>query len=283
MTTRGRRGTGALGHVGQCPLPHRARSRTAGLGLALLLLLSSCAGAANRPHPAVTLTELASYSLDINEPSGLALDADRASLWVVGNNPSRVSRISLDGRTLATLTYHGSDLEGICLDASDSSLWVAEERQRAVVHLSRSGRELSRTMLPIGGVANHGLEGIALSRSGAMWVLQEKTPGRLLALTSTRALGTAYPLAFARDYSDLCWDPSGAWFWVLSDEDRSLFRCSATGEALADYGVSAAKPEGLAVDPESGRVYIASDSKNRLYIYALPQGETSQPAGRYGR
>jgi uncharacterized protein YjiK len=238
--------------------------------LSLGLFLASCAGDSEGARPAVSLGLAASFPLQFQEPSGLALDAGGEALWVVGNDPSRVYRISLEGRTLAKLTYEGKDLEGIVLDPADSSLWVVEERAIEVVHLDRTGNELARTRLGLSGSTNSGLEGICLSPAGTVLVLKEKDPGLLIELTASLAVAVQYPLAFAEDYSDLTWDPSGSWLWVLSDQDRTLFRCSPSGEPLAAYGISAAKPEGVAVDAARGLVYVVSDSRNRLYVYTLP-------------
>lgn len=234
------------------------------------LLLVSCARSSEGVRPAISLDLVASYSVEVNEPSGLALDAGGDALWVVGNGPSRVYRVSLEGRTLATLAYQGKDLEGIALDPVDSTLWVVEERELEVVHLDRTGKELGRTRVNLGSSGNSGLEGICLSPSGAVLVLKEKDPGLLVELTAQLALVVQHPLAFAEDYSDLTWDSSGPWLWMLSDQNRALFRCSPSGEPLAVFGVSAAKPEGVAVDAGRGLVYVVSDSKDRLYVYVLP-------------
>lgn len=247
-------------------VPHRGL-----IVLFLGLFLASCADGAARTRSTVSLDLVTSFPLQFQEPSGLALDAGGDALWVVGNNPSRIYRITLEGRTLARLSYLGKDLEGIALDPADSSLWVVEEREREVVHLDRTGRELARTQLGLSGSTNSGLEGIGISPEGTMQVLQEKDPGLLAELTAERTLAAVRPLAFAEDYSDLAWDPSGPWLWVLSDQDRTLFRCSPSGEPLAAYGISAAKPEGVAVDTARGQVYVVSDSKDRLYVYALPE------------
>ncbi len=257
----------------------RAARLTAGSAIAAVLLsaLSACAGEGKRPHQAVSLVEVASFPLTVNEPSGLALDIDGASLWTVGNSPSRVYRLSMEGTTLATLSYQGSDLEGIAVDPDDGTLWVLEERARNLVHLSRSGRQQSSTPLALGGAANSGPEGVSFSPARIIWVVQEKKPGQLVRLNESRAIAATIPLAFARDYSDLCWDAGGQWLWVLSDEDRALFRCAPDGTRLASYGIDVVKPEGVAVDAARGRIWVTSDAADRLYAFEMPSLEASAP------
>jgi uncharacterized protein YjiK len=241
----------------------------------LLWALSACAGEGKRPQQSVSLAAVASFPLTVNEPSGLALDIDGATLWAVGNSPSRVYRLTLEGTTLATLSYQGGDLEGIAVDPDDGTLWVLEERTRNLVHLSRSGRLQSSTRLDLGGAANSGPEGISFSPTRTIWVVQEKHPGQLVRLSESRAIAATIPLAFARDYSDLCWDAGGQWLWVLSDEDRALFRCAPDGTRLAGYGIDVVKPEGVAVDPGRGRIYVTSDAADRLYAFEMPSLEAA--------
>ena len=67
------------------------------------------------------LTLLSSHSIDIDELSGLSLDATGTSLWTVGAR--RIYRLSLAGQ-VQELEFKGDNLEGIASDPSDGTLWV---------------------------------------------------------------------------------------------------------------------------------------------------------------
>ena len=79
-------------------------------------------------------------------------------------------------------------------------------------------------------------------------------------------------MGFALDYSGLTWDPKRSSFWIVSDQSRALYLWSPKSGVLEEYGLPFPKAEGIAVDEAAKRIYIVSDSENRLYVFRLPAG-----------
>lgn len=219
----------------------------------------------------IPLTLLASYSLDVREPSGLAVDGAGASLWVVGNRAQRIYRLSLDGEVQDRLDFKGDNLEGIACDPADATLWVVEEQHREVVHLDAKGEVLARHKLDLEGKPNSGLEGICLDSSGTVYVVNEKNPGLFVTLNADLSIASQRQLDFAEDLSGL--DCGDGRFWVLSDQSRMLYRWSPDGGVTGAYPLPFDKAEGVAVDLAAGLVYIVSESEDRLYVYAIEDPE----------
>ena len=204
------------------------------------------------------------WSLEVTEPSGLTFGASREELWVVGNHPERIYRLSASGAILDTLDFDGDDVEGIVFDPSDSALWIAEERRRQVVHISKDGTVTDRWRLDVGEKSNSGLEGIALDGEGELWVLNEKNPGLLIELTSDQSIRRRFELDFAPDFSGLTYDPIRNAFWIASHQGRCLHLWSQQGGLLQSYEVPVDKIEGLAMDPSSSHLFAVSESDQTL-------------------
>jgi uncharacterized protein YjiK len=81
------------------------------------------------------------------------------------------------------------------------------------------------------------------------------------------------------DFSDLCPDRQRDRFWILSEQASALFLYDwAAGRVEATLPLRhsppgseqpIAKAEGLAVDPEAGRLWVAGEKGSRLYTCAL--------------
>ncbi len=245
--------------------------------LALRLAIAVSAAAAlqcSSRAPAATpvtgsLELMATHRLAITEPSGLTLDDSAGVLWTVTNNPDFVYQLDLYGHTLKKLRYAGEDLEGIAYDSSDRTLWVVEENRREVVHLDLEGNVLERQSLGLAGKKNSGLEGICLDHAGHMFVLNEKKPGLFIELKPDHTIATQQKLTFAGDYSDLFATPQPGCFWILSDQSQALYLWDKNKGVLRDYVLPFPKPEGVAVDDVTKRVYVVSDSTNMLYVFKM--------------
>ena len=216
-----------------------------------------------------TLALFYNQSLEVREPSGLALDPERKTLWTVGNN-SDVYQLDLEGAVLARYRGVGADLEGIAFSPVDSTLWVADESDNSLIQLSRSGQRLASHQVALSSEKNKGLEGICLDPQGKVYVLNEKRPGLLVALGPQLSVERQFALTFAGDYSDLAFDAQGGNFCVLSDEDRALFLWNSDRGVSRTFALPFANPEGVAVDPVGQRLYLVSDEEEELYVFGLP-------------
>lgn len=234
----------------------------------LCCLLLSCNGKdPNAPRWSEgQLTLVTSFSLDIDELSGLALDASGTSLWTVGAR--RVYRLSLGGQ-VQKLDFKGDNLEGIASDPSDGTLWVVEEKRREILHLDGRGEVLARRQLDLEGKESSGPEGICLDPSGAIFVLNEKNPGLFVTLAADLSIASQRELDFAKDFSGLDCDGGSGRFWVVSDQSRMLFLWSPDTGVISAYPLPFDKAEGVAVDASTGQIYIVSESESRLYVYSV--------------
>jgi len=218
-------------------------------------------------HPDLPL--LAEYNLNVPEPSGLSFGEKNTSLYTVSDATGLVYRLSLQGKTLATLAFEGSDLEGVAYDSLRGVLWVVEEGRRDLVRLDLQGNETERFHIDFSGPANSGLEGVAVNVSGTVFVLNEKKPPRLLELNSEYGIAKEYAPGATSDYSGLCADTLAGRWWVLSDQDATLFLWDSGQGVLKKYYLGIPKAEGLAIDFKTETVYVVSDSKHKLYVFAL--------------
>lgn len=246
-------------------------------------LLVGCGGGAKvaGPPPPPTIPQLTlieTHALTIPEPSDVAIGEAGMSLWMVGNHPERVYQLDLSGVLIRELPYDGHDLEGVAFDSRDRTLWVAEENRREVVHLDTDGGVLSRNALGLTGELNSGLEGICLGDGGHVFVLNEKLPGMFIDLDLVLTIASEDTLHFASDYSGMTYDPQRACYWITSDESERLFLWSKAGGVAAEYLLPFPKPEGVALDPASHRIYVVSDSTKTLYVYQAPAGSVATRA-----
>jgi uncharacterized protein YjiK len=242
-------------------------------------IVTGCGGGSSptAPQPVPQLTLLETHPLAIPQPSDVTIDDSGTRLWMVGNHPEMVYQLDLQGHLVKTLSYVGQDLEGVAFDRRDSTLWVAEENLHRVVHLDLDGNVLLIHDLGFTTEHNSGLEGICLNDSSRMFVLNEKNPGIFVGLDTGLNVASMDTITFARDFSGMTWNPQKKCFWIVSDQSDRLFLWNPTNTTIAQYELPFPKPEGVAFDPVSNRVYVVSDSTNMMYVFQNTSG--SAPAG----
>lgn len=210
------------------------------------------------------------YDLDVPEPSGLTLNADKSVLYVVSDPPdNQVRKLSLQGEILKTLSYIGRDLEGITYDKSDHTLWVVEEGKREIVHLDTSGNELEQFFVNFPGSDNNGFEGITLGANNNFFVLNEMNPGMILEINTSALILNETEPGTALDYSGICYVPEIEKFFIVSDESKQLMIFNTNLELEDVLIIAIEKAEGIDYDYILNRLYIVSDKKKKLYVYVL--------------
>ena len=251
---------------------------------------------------------IADPGLGLNEPSGLSLNADGTALYTVSDDTKAVFRLSLKGKVSIEESFFMSvtDMEGLALSVDGQRLLAVQEETNTVISVDlASRRELWHR--PLAGMVNYasvamhfppmpdnkGLEGITVNSSNRhVYVVKEGRPGLLIELDadcttilSSRLLttinGFSHPQVGPRrlDFSGLSYDSHRNTLWIASDKGKCLFHYDWERDQvlqridllLNDGGSSkrVRKAEGIAVDPERGRVYVVSDRDAELYVFKL--------------
>jgi len=231
---------------------------------------------ANQPDvpilPEGTLTLLASYPLEVTEPSGLAFGPNNQTLLTVSDNTNQVYELSLEGEILRTWDYQGNDLEGVTYNPFNQTVAITEERERNVVILDYvSGNTLFDYHIDIPmGSENSGLEGIAFNPNNRLYyILNEANPGELILWTPEEGVMTETEFTFAEDYSGIFIETETARMWIVSDMSKALFACDYSGVPQIKYSLSDSKFEGVVVDHSTQTLYLVNDASGKLSIYQI--------------
>ena len=100
------------------------------------------------------------YSIQVSEPSGLAINSEGTNLYTVSDNTNKIYKLSSTGTILKTYNYEGNDLEGVTT-FSNNKLLVVEERTKEVVEYDMgSGSYIKHKIDYENTDSNSGLEGI---------------------------------------------------------------------------------------------------------------------------
>ncbi len=247
------------------------------IGLLFLSLIYACSlkEATDQPPSNSEIQLIQSFPLKVPEPSGLTINSDQKSLWMVSDRTGKIYLTNLQGQILKTLSFIGNDLEGITQDSRDHTLWVAEEQKRELVHLDTLGNELDRHKIAVENRSpNSGLEGLTIDAAhGQMYVVNEKNPRLFLILNPDFSIQHSIAIDFTDDCSGLFYASSTGWIWMVSDASQSLVCMDSLARPLHQYYLGIQKAEGIAVDAVKHMAYIVSDSESKLYWFGLPQAE----------
>jgi len=237
------------------------------VGLSFLIGLNGCSlSEPETKNPAPKLKLVHEYKLKVPEPSGLCFAEDYNSLWLVSDQTGNMYRLNLSGEILETIELQGDDLEGLDLNRVTGEWIVAEERSGLLKFTDARGQVLRQVEI-LTTRDNSGLEGCCADRSGSVFALKEKNPGRWFALQDNGKVQAQTDLKFARDFSDITADTCLNRFWILSDEDQSLFLWDALQGIIETWKIPVENPEGLAVNFRTGEIFIVSDASAGLYIF----------------
>ncbi|MEL7083127.1 MAG: SdiA-regulated domain-containing protein [Cyanobacteria bacterium J06597_1] len=142
-------------------------------------------------------------------------------------------------------------------------------------------------------LANKGLEGITWNEASAtVFTVKEGYPGLLIELSGTLGTIIGHTLLDKRrgfsapelasddiDFSGLCYDRTRNSLWIVSDRAKRLFLFDlATQTVRQSFPLTYSKngkqrrivkAEGVVLDPDNNRLYIASDRKAKIYLYEI--------------
>ena len=215
------------------------------------------------------LEQISSFSIDVPEPSGLAINSSGNILYTVSDNTNKVYKMSTTGVVLQAYDFVGNDLEGIC-SYTNGKLLVAEERTKKIIEFTMAtGANSSHQMDYDNNDANSGIEGVTYNSSAnVIYFLNEKNPGTLFKLNSVFSIINSYELNFANDYSGIFYEGSTNLLWIVSDQSQTINKCTTEGELLESYAINVNKPEGIVV--ANNKIFIVSDSQEALYVFQKP-------------
>lgn len=216
-----------------------------------------------------TLELEASYKIDVLEPSGLAVNSSGTVLYTVSDNTAQVYKLSTTGNVLQTFSYKGDDLEGVST-FNENKLLLAEERTKEIVVLDMVTGEFSNHHINYeNNDSNSGTEGVSYDEnSNTIFILNEKNPGLLIRLRSDFSVIATYKLDFANDYSGIFYESSSNNLWIVSDQSKTINKCSLTGKVIESYSINSTQAEGIAIS--NNKIYIVSDAEAKLYVFKKP-------------
>jgi len=213
---------------------------------------------------------LSTFDIAIAEPSGLTINSSGTILYTVSDNTAQVYRLTTEGNVIQTFSYKGNDLEGVSI-YTGNKLLLAEERTKEIVEFDMSiGNYTKHKIDYVNNDENSGIEGVAFAENlNTIFILNEKSPGKLIRLRSDFSVLVEYELNFASDYSGIFYDSSSSNLWIVSDQNKTLNKCTLKGELIDSYSIRITQAEGVAIT--NNKIYIISDAEEKLYVYKKPQ------------
>jgi len=211
----------------------------------------------------------ASYRIDVLEPSGLAVSSSGDVLYTVSDNTAEIYKLSTRGDVIQTYNYRGNDLEGVSTFTGNKLLLAEERTKEIVVFDIINGTSTKHRINYKNNDENSGMEGVAYnSTDGTIFILNEKNPGKLIRLRADFSIIAAYELDFASDYSGIFHDSSSNSLWIVSDQNKTINKCTLSGELVKAYSISVTQAEGIAI--ANDKIFVVSDAEAKLYTYKKP-------------
>ena len=220
-------------------------------------------------HKKAHLELEASYKINVSEPSGLSINDSGTELYMVSDKTSVVYTLSPTGEVIQTIDFKGSNLEGVST-YTENKLLLAEESSKKIIVLDMVTGEASKHKIKYKNKdKNSGIEGVAFDdNSNTIFILNEKKPGKLIRLRNDFSVLSTHDLKFAADYSGIFYENSSNQLWIVSDQSKTVNKCTLSGELIKSFKIKVAQPEGIAVT--DNHIYIVCDAKATLYVYKKP-------------
>jgi uncharacterized protein YjiK len=207
---------------------------------------------------------LETYKMSIYEPSGLCFTADEKDFFTVSDR-GMLYKISQKGETIKQLPYEGKDFEGVTVDPDNYNIYLVKERSGELIKLDYNGNKLA-TYNIIGDSGNSGLEGVCYDADNEIfYLLKEKNDGLLIKFSISQGKLSETSLQFASDYSGIFFNKTTGSLWIVSDESKTLTKCTTNGVKIKSYKLPITGVEGVVVNNDETIAYVVSDPNNKLY------------------
>lgn len=220
--------------------------------------------------PVGTLELIASYNINVTEPSGLSFGPDKTTLLTVSDNTNQVFEMDMQGNIIRTLNYAGKDLEGVTYNPDENIVAVVEEADREVTLIDyASGNKLETYEINIpSNSPNSGIEGISYNTNNKLYyIVNEVNPDLLIIWDPITGIIGEETLTFAIDYSGIYVDVDRSLLWFISDQAKSIYKCDYNTKVLEIFKLDALKYEGIVVD--GNMMYLVNDATGKLYHYQI--------------
>ena len=244
----------------------------------------------------------------LSEPSGLALSHGGNALWTVSDDTNKIFKLSLDGNLKKKNCFKipDNELEGIVLEPTGKFLFAINESKNEIIQIEIDSQNVTnrKRLSAMSGyetiahffsdsAANKGLEGISWNiKKGNLFVMKESSPGLLIEVSPDLQMIISHCILDGDngfldrkikseeiDFSDICYDHSRDCFWIISDKARRLFLYDGNKNTVLQSASLAymkkgeyreiEQAEGIAINPESNRLYVVSDKEAVLYVFDI--------------
>lgn len=228
------------------------------------------------------LTQTGAFTL--NRPASLEYDPDFCGLWIANEGPEAILT-TLDGYELRRIRSDMGRIKAIALEGS--ALIVADGRGN-FQRLTKDGAAIAPPFTISSSWAD--TEGMVVDADGSIITVEDDPEylswlapdGQILRRINTMSLNP--PLSEAQGIAR---DPRTGHLLIVDDLEgtNSLYEFDANGTLLStapllEYGTD---PEGIAIRPGSGQLFIAFDSGASVvsfdYTPTLPEGADPLPPG----
>lgn len=221
----------------------------------------------------------------VREASGVACDAPRERLWVVGDE-GRLAWLDGAGGILGSTRVAGN-LEDVAIHTPSGRLLLLAEKKAELIWYDPDARaELKRWRLDPAALLgreptdrNQGFEGLAFRPQpgrpgeGVFYLVHQRAPAMLVALAfdPERPAGTLggeavvgrFSLEPHADLTAVTWVPELHRLLVVSDADDRILVLDDTGRVEAEVVLPGAQQEGLGFDG-AGTLWVADDRAGLL-------------------
>jgi uncharacterized protein YjiK len=73
-------------------------------------------------------------------------------------------------------------------------------------------------------------------------------------------------VSFATNLSDVCYDDTDNTLWIVDSKSKNVFHCNLSAQVISTQPIAyITQAEGIAVDRETGYMWICCDSSSKIY------------------
>ena len=235
-----------------------------------LMLMTACGTRSKMP----VMGEREVFDVDVEEISGICLNADRTALLAIGDQ-GVVKQISFDGEVTDVLSYY-ADMEDVTLDPNTGDMYIASEWDQSVLKLDAPDYQVCTTLFYVqeaidDNYRNSGLEGISYYKDDIFFVGSQEHANLWQYRKDGTMISKISLSEFADEIAGLCYDPVADWLWVIDSNFVKIYICTVDGKLLATYDLEDIEnAESICVDRERNCVWVGSDEDEpKLYKYAF--------------